>query len=266
MRPANVPSDSDAHNSSHSTDGDERRSERSRQQGASVRPPRTVIKLGGSHADGPELRAWLRAIAEARGSVVVVPGGGPFADAVRLAQQQMGFDESAAHAMAMMAMAQFGRALVSLEPRMRLAASRAAIDRALKDGRIPVWTPERMAQAAGLPESWDLTSDSLAAWLAGAIGADRLMLVKHGRFEPGPLDAHALADRGVVDPLFPDYLSRSGAPCFLAPSDAVERFAIELPSSLFPEIVAPQGEAKRAMGGLSETARKLGARDCHGQT
>ena len=40
-----------------------------------------------------------------------------------------------------------------------------------------------MARAAALPETWELTSDSLAAWLAGALGAGRLVLVKHGRFE-----------------------------------------------------------------------------------
>ena len=42
-----------------------------------------VVKLGGSHAFATHLRAWLDALAQAGGNVVVVPGGGPFADAVR---------------------------------------------------------------------------------------------------------------------------------------------------------------------------------------
>ena len=94
----------------------------------------------------------------------------------------------------------------SLNPALRLAASRSAILRALKDGKVPVWSPEPMARAAALPETWDLTSDSLAAWLAGALGAGRLVLVKHGRFEAAPIDARDLVARGVVDPLFPRYL------------------------------------------------------------
>ena len=196
-----------------------------------------IVKLGGSHATGPHLKDWLAAIAAEAGSIVIVPGGGPFADAVRTAQTGIGFDDRAAHVMALMAMAQFGSALESLNPALRLAASRSAISRALKDGKVPVWSPEPMARAAGLPETWDLTSDSLAAWLAGALGASRLVLVKHGRFE-GAIYAHDLAARSVVDPLFPSYLKESGAQAWLAgPTDSA-RLADGLRRGIFPEIVA----------------------------
>ncbi len=148
-----------------------------------------IVKLGGSHATGPYLKDWLTAIATEAGSIVIVPGGGPFADAVRTAQVSMGFDDFAAHAMALIAMAQFGRALESLNPALRLTASRSAILHALEDGKVPVWSPEPMARAAALPETWDLTSDSLAAWLAGALGAGRLLLIKHGHFGAETVDA-----------------------------------------------------------------------------
>ncbi len=197
-----------------------------------------VVKLGGSHATGPHLKDWLTAIAAEAGSIVIVPGGGPFADAVRIAQASIGFDNPAAHIMALMAMAQFGCALESLNPALRLAASRSALLRALKDGKVPVWSPEPMTRAAGLPETWELTSDSLAAWLAGALGARRLVLVKHGRFEGAAVDAHDLAARGVVDPLFPSYLKESGAQAWLAgPADS-PRLADGLRGGIFPEIVA----------------------------
>jgi len=194
--------------------------------------------LGGSHATGPHLKDWLAAIAAEAGSIVIAPGGGPFADAVRAAQPRIGFDDRAAHAMALMAMAQFGSALESLNPALRLAASRAAILRALKEAKVPVWSPERMARAAALPETWDLTSDSLAAWLAGALGASRLVLVKHGRFEGAAVDAHDLVVRGVVDPLFPSYLKESGAQAWLAGPAESARLAEGLRRPLFPEIVA----------------------------
>jgi dihydroneopterin aldolase len=196
-----------------------------------------VVKLGGSHAIGPHLKDWLAAIAAEAGSIAIVPGGGPFADAVRAAQISMGFDDPAAHAMAMMAMAQFGCALQSLNPALRLAASRAAILRALKDGKVPIWSPEPMTRAAALPESWDLTSDSLAAWLAGALGAGRLLLVKHGRFENETVDAHDLVARGVVDPLFPSYLRESGVRAWLAAPTDSGRLAEGLRRPIFPEIV-----------------------------
>jgi Amino acid kinase family len=58
-----------------------------------------VVKLGGSFAFSEHLRKWVEALAACVGRVVIVPGGGPFADAVRLAQTRMGFDDRAAHQM-----------------------------------------------------------------------------------------------------------------------------------------------------------------------
>jgi 5-(aminomethyl)-3-furanmethanol phosphate kinase len=150
----------------------------------------------------------------------------------------IGYDDRAAHTMALMAMAQFGSALESLNPALRLAASRAAIFRALKEGKIPVWSPEPMVRAAALPETWDLTSDSLAAWLAGALGASSLVLLKHGRFEGAVLDAHDLVARGIVDPLFPHYLKESGARAWLASPTDSARLGEGLREGMFPEIVA----------------------------
>jgi dihydroneopterin aldolase len=196
-----------------------------------------IVKLGGSHASGPHIKDWLSAIAAEAGSIAIVPGGGPFADAVRTAQVSMGFDDRAAHAMALMAMAQFGCVLQNLNPALRLAASRSAILRALKDGKVPVWSPEPMARAAALPETWELTSDSLAAWLAGLLGADRLLLVKHGRFEAAAIGTHDLVARGVVDPLFPRYLRESGARAWLAAPTDSARLAEGLQRPIFPEIV-----------------------------
>jgi dihydroneopterin aldolase len=197
-----------------------------------------IVKLGGSHAPGPHLKDWLAAIAAEAGAIVIVPGGGPFADAVRKGQASIGFDDRAAHAMALMAMAQFACALESLNPALRLAASRSAIRRALKDGAVPVWSPERMARAAALPETWELTSDSLAAWLAGALGASQLVLVKHGSFEGVATSAPDLVARGVVDPLFPHYLKASGARAWLAAPTDSTRLAEGLRRPVFPEIVA----------------------------
>ena len=191
-----------------------------------------VLKLGGAQARGGRLMDWLDAAARHAGRLVVVPGGGPFADAVRAAQGEIGFDDAAAHEMALMAMSQFGRALASLRPGFELAASEAALRGAWERGVTPIWSPERMALAAGLPASWELTSDSLAAWLAGVLGAERLILVKHGE----PASAQQLARRGVVDPLFPHYLARSGGRAFLAAPDAPDRLAEGLDAAAFPEI------------------------------
>src|SRR5215813_6949426 len=129
-----------------------------------------VIKIGGSCAFSLDLRRWAAAVAECGGRAVVVPGGGPFADAVRDAQPRMRFDDAAAHHMAMLGMAQFGHALGSFDRRLAVADSMENLQRVLSDGNVPIWLPARMAmQAADIPPSWDVTSDSLAAWLAGRL-------------------------------------------------------------------------------------------------
>jgi aspartokinase-like uncharacterized kinase len=184
----------------------------------------TVVKLGGSHAFSTHLRKWINAIAVCGGRVVVVPGGGPFADAVREAQRKMGLDDRAAHQMALLAMDQYGCALASLGGRLAPAASAAAIRRILLDGGVPVWSATRMVLTArDIPWSWSVTSDSLAAWLAGRIGAKRVLLVKHVKPSVDSLRAEDLVARGIVDPAFPRFLGASGAEAFIA--GAVEHAA-----------------------------------------
>jgi aspartokinase-like uncharacterized kinase len=180
-----------------------------------------IVKLGGSHAFSQHLGAWLDAFALVAGRVVIVPGGGPFADTVRTAQPAMGFNDHAAHRMALLAMEQFGCSLAGLRPSLKLAESAAAIRAAVRAGAVPVWAPARMVlEAKDVPASWDVTSDSLAAWLAGALGAKLLLLVKSGEAPQGPVRAADLAARGVVDACFPRFLAASGAQAYLGgPSD-----------------------------------------------
>src|SRR6266566_6416819 len=183
----------------------------------------TVVKLGGSFAFSPYLRDWIAAIAGCSGRTVVVPGGGPFADVVRAGQARMGFDDLAAHRMGLLAMEQYGCAIKSLHAALALADSLDSIRRGLADDRVPVWLPTQMALgAADIPQSWEVTSDSLAAWLAGKIGAERLLLVKQFESAHGTMRAADLAGRDIVDKAFANFLAASGVPAFiLGPKDHV---------------------------------------------
>ncbi len=179
----------------------------------------TVVKLGGSHATAPHLPQWLRAIEHAAGRVVLVPGGGPFADAVRAAQPVMGFDDAAAHDMALLAMAQYGRALVSLGRGLVLAENVPAIHAAIEASRVPVWSPMTMLRAAAdVPESWAVTSDSLALYLARVLGAERAVLIKHRAANDA--DLPALVRDGLVDEAFPSFRAAyAGRVCIVGPAD-----------------------------------------------
>jgi dihydroneopterin aldolase len=179
----------------------------------------TVIKIGGSCATSLDLRGWIAALAACAGRVVVVPGGGPFADAVRAAQPVMGFDDAAAHHMALLGIEQFARALASFDARLSPVETIAAVRRDLRDNKVPVWLPTRITLAAAdVPASWDVTSDSLAAWLAGRLGARRLVLMKQVAPARGLSDR--LVTRGIVDRAFPGFLAASGVPALiLGPAD-----------------------------------------------
>lgn len=183
-----------------------------------------VVKIGGSFASSAHLRPWVHALAGCAGRAVIVPGGGPFADAVRSTQAAMGFDDRTAHHMALLAMEQYGRALTAGNGALLPADSLAAIRRALAGGRTPVWLPVPMVlDAPDIAPAWQVTSDSLAAWLGGRLGGRHLFLVKH-LSAPDRAQAEArveeLVVRGIVDAAFPRYLKDSALRAFvLGPGD-----------------------------------------------
>ena len=174
-------------------------------RGATPLPGPNVVKLGGSLHDAAELGGWLAALAEAPGPAarVIVPGGGPFADAVRAAQERLGFHDLAAHRMAILAMQQYGLLLQAIEPRLALLETEAEL-RILAPGAGGVWLPWRLAGLEpGIAAGWDVTSDSIALWLARRLEAPRLLLVKSAPLAEGQASAEALAVAGVLDRAFP---------------------------------------------------------------
>jgi 5-(aminomethyl)-3-furanmethanol phosphate kinase len=199
-----------------------------------------VVKIGGGLLRDEGLDGLRRGCAEAielsrRRRVLVVPGGGPFADAVRAVDAQVGLAGAVAHALALQAMDQLGTLVHPLLPAAELVTLLVA-PRSL--GLVLA------AQAFGgrpeVPQSWDVTSDSLAVLAAAAIGADEVILLKPvaGVVAPWPSndpplpalsvgELQALHSRGggrAVDPYLPEAVRRTGVtvvvrrpgPCSLA--------------------------------------------------
>lgn len=169
-----------------------------------------VVKVGGSLAHSSSLEQWLGAIASGRGRTVVVPGGGPFAEQVRTTQQQAGFDDTVAHRMALLAMEQYGLMLCGLRPGLVPAGSLASIRSALHAEEIPVWMPSTMVSSdLSIPQTWDVTSDSLAAWLATRLDATELAMIKSIPIEKPLPTPEQMTARGWMDAAFAQFLSNA---------------------------------------------------------
>lgn len=186
-----------------------------------------AVKLGGSlHGDVPRLREWLDMLAlRGGGRVVVVPGGGRFADAVRAEQQRLGFDDLAAHDMAVLAMCQSALLMQSMQPALRLVRDAESIADVLHAGGTALWQPfDALRDAPDALTSWDVTSDSLAAWLAARLQAERLVLVKWNA-PPPHAGIDALVEAGYVDRAFGTFARRFGGAVSFMPRDGAAQLA-----------------------------------------
>ena len=185
-----------------------------------------VVKIGGGLLRDEGLDGLRRGCAAAidlagRRPVLVVPGGGPFADAVRAVDAQVGLPDDVAHTLALRAMDQLGMLLTPLLP----AAERIGGLRAPRALGLLLVAPA-FAGHPEVPTSWTVTSDSLAVFAAGAIGAEEAILLKpvdgvHAKWpsdDPplsaltaGELAALQNAGRGrAVDPYLPEAVRGTG--------------------------------------------------------
>jgi dihydroneopterin aldolase len=210
---------------------------------------RAVVKLGGSTVRAAELESWIAALAGSKLPVVIVPGGGLFADQVRETQIRMDFSDTAAHAMAILAREQFGQVILDRDERLAPARSLQEMTRALDAGKVPVWLPSSLALSApDIPVSWDVTSDSLAAWLAGKLGAKALLLIKQTGAFFGSDTIDSLATRGIVDACFAAMLP-DGVEFHLAgPKDAAGARALLAAGNLPGVAIAAPGRPARKAG------------------
>jgi 5-(aminomethyl)-3-furanmethanol phosphate kinase len=167
--------------------------------------PDVVVKIGGGLLRTPtaldEVLAGVVRLARTR-RVLIVPGGGMFADAVRDADRRVGLPSTTAHWMAVLAMDQHAHLLAARLPQGRVVAALDEAAREIDEGRLPVLAPYRWLSAADpLPHCWDITSDSIAAWVAGEARARHLLLIKPPGASGDLVDAYF--DRVVPPALTP---------------------------------------------------------------
>jgi aspartokinase-like uncharacterized kinase len=140
-----------------------------------------VLKIGGSLSRGAALEALCREISRLgeHYPLLIVPGGGTFADLVRDVYRRYDLTETAAHSMALLAMDQYGYLLNRLIAGSLLTSELDVACSAADAGRTAVFLPSILvARANPLPHSWEVTSDSISAWIAHRAHSRRLVLLK----------------------------------------------------------------------------------------
>lgn len=201
-------------------------------------PSLWVVKLGGSLWAADALLDWLKVLRQR--PVIVVPGGGLFADAVREAQQRWGFDDQLAHTLAISAMTQYGLMLQGLCPTLLTATEPESLRAAITNGRSAIWLPD--AQSLPVEQvraSWDVTSDSLAAWLAKVMDAKHLLLIKSLGPPAGEAAIGDLNRMGLLDRAFPEMTQNCPAWIWLTGPDQHRNLlaGLESPERFFTRAV-----------------------------
>ena len=164
-----------------------------------------VVKLGGS-LEG-HLPALLPVVRRSPRPLLIVPGGGKFADAIRA----LGASDEAAHWMAIAAMDQYGWLIASrgLPSTARIQVPTTPVV------LLPYCAARRLDP---LPHSWDVTSDSIAAWVAGTLSLPLVLLKSvDGITRKGRIVSRVSRSvpTDVVDPVFIPYVLGNKIPAVI---------------------------------------------------
>ena len=144
---------------------------------------KTVLKIGGSLAADPKnLKDLLQTITGTKladnSSIIILPGGGPFADAVREFQNSLDLSEDAAHWMAILGQDQYGLFLSDISPNAKVIEIPEQLLDTSNYG-VNIILPYRFLRMRDeLPHSWNVTGDSIALWFGIILRADYVVLLK----------------------------------------------------------------------------------------
>ena len=183
-----------------------------------------VVKIGGSLVD--HLDPVIQSLYRSGRPVLIVPGGGRFADLVR----ETGISGDAAHWMAIAAMEQMGWYIVSkgVSPITFLRVP----------SRVEVLLPYTLLRNADpLPSSWDVTSDTISAWIAYRLSLPLILLKSVDGIRSGGILQDRIAGNlptEDVDPCFIRYVITSGVKTIIINGRAQGRLELLLEGGKVP--------------------------------
>ena len=172
-----------------------------------------TLKLGGSLFNSAP--AILKGITDIGADVLIVPGGGPFADLVRDIDTEYGLSPDAAHWMAILAMDQYA---YYLHDKTGIEATPLLVR---KKGVRILLPYEVLQRQDELPHSWDVTADTIAAWAAHKTASKLIKatdvdgIIIDGKLQ-ATIEASALAGKETcIDRALPGFLMDHGMDAFV---------------------------------------------------
>lgn len=206
-----------------------------------------VVKVGGSLLDDPQLpeklKQWLAR--DVGGRQLLLAGGGATVDAIRALDRVHQLGDAVSHRLAIHALSLtaaflhelLGRALLAEVPLLtrwesvRQCQSQCEAACAILDaGQLYAEELETGLSIqhglTSLPESWEVTSDSIAAQFALALDAAEVVLVKSAD-PPQPVTLQNLAEHGFVDAYFSQLAQRVPVRCVNLRADQMPEFEIQ---------------------------------------
>ena len=140
-----------------------------------------VVKVGGSLATYPEklktLCAKLSDLSKNH-NLIIMPGGGEFSDVARSLDEKFSLSCQVSHRMAILGMDQYGLLLSDLTPQSVTVSKLLETKHVLKLGRLPIFLPSDLFfKEDPLENSWDVTSDSIACYIAARLKVPKLLLI-----------------------------------------------------------------------------------------
>ena len=164
-----------------------------------------IVKIGGSWLKNPSLPTLLTRIKKiCNKNIVIVPGGGSFADSIRDVYDKTKMTESLANKLALKSTELFAEYLKELDNDLCLIDN----PRNFTKEKISVWLPsKKLSQNNSFQNNWDSTSDSIAAWLGNKIRAEGIIFIKSLKEFKNKNKLYNLQNQNILDKNISIYLS-----------------------------------------------------------
>ena len=184
------------------------------------------LKIGGSTLKSDSIAKCLNLITSLEKKILVIPGGGEYANLVRKEQKRLGFDDLTAHNLCILSMIKVSMIFNSLikvdaEFIKNIKKFSSSINESLG-----IWLPENeIAESINKYTNWENTSDSIALMVSKKINAKALVIIKscvlpkrirnNNSFALNKIEIEWLSNKNILDKAFPKNFSDCKIPIYI---------------------------------------------------